>query len=441
MKLGSIFENIKEYVKNSFIGWFSEKKRAVITIVFAVMLVVFVVLGIITNNLISQLPDQLEAGRWSDDMRMAQVSIFITQDQMITEDEMKRFAFELEKKLLDAGVTEPEDAQETGEKKDPEIVDTIGIDDMNSEENAIPVPEKSWLQKKMAIAYSAQGTATLTFENKVVDTASVIGVAGDFFLFHPMILASGGYFGGDDLMKDRIVIDEDTAWQLFGSTDIIGQCVLVGDVPHYVAGVVKKDRGRIENAAGLSNCYVYMSLESLSRYGDSILSGRYESKEIAEDGTSAMTGGINCVEVVCPNPVNGLAAKLSGEAMGLDAMSMTVIDNTDRFSPFKLFDVLRSYGTRSMWGKAIFYPYWENIARGYEDILATVFLFRVIALLTMAVIVAVTAVNLYRHKRWTVRGVLKFLSDKKYDLEVEHKQRKLEKNALNADGSAGGGEE
>ncbi len=312
---------------------------------------------------------------------------------------------------------------------------------MNSEEEQLPQKEKTWIQKQMAISYSAQGTASISYENRTLDNASVIGVAGDFFLFHPMILVNGSYFGGDDLMKDRIVIDEDTAWQLFGSTDIIGQQVLVGETPHYIAGVVKKDTGRIQKAAGLSNCYVFMSLESLSRYGTSILSGRYDSRDIAEDGASAMDGGINCIEVVCPNPVNGLAAKLSGEAIGLDETSCTVIDNTDRFSPFALFNVLRAFGTRSMWGKAIFYPYWENIARGYEDMLAILLLFRAIALLTMAVILAVVVVNMYRHKKWTVRGIVNYLSDKKYDLEVSHKQKKAQKNVLNAGDLLDGGEE
>ena len=45
----------------------------------------------------------------------------------------------------------------------------------------------------------------------------------------------------------------------------------------------------------------------------------------------------------------------------------------------------------------------------------------------MAIIVAVAVVNMYRHKKWTVREIVNYLSDKKYDLEVSYKQRKLEK--------------
>ncbi len=442
IKLDSSFEKIKTNIAGFFTEWFEKRRHRVEAILFAVMLVIYIVMGIVSKNLIARMPDQLEAGRWSDEMRMAQVSVFVTQDQMVTEDDMRRFYYTFEQKLRDAGVKDPDEDEDgaAARKNTPQIIDTLGIDEMMSDEEYFAVPEKTGFQKLIAMAYSAQGMATVSFENRTVDTASVIGVAGDFFIFHPMILASGGYFSGDDLMKDHVVLDEEMAWQLFGSTDIVGQIVTVGGVPHYVAGVVKKDQGRIEKAGGLDGCFVYMSLESLARYGDSILSGRNESKEIAEDNTSARSGGINCIEVVCPNPVNGLAAKLAGESIGLPEGSYIVIDNTDRFSGFNLFKVLRSYGTRSMWGKAIYYPYWENIARGYEDMLATLFLFRVIALLTMAIIVAITAVDLYRNKKWTVREVANYLSDKKYDLEVAYNQKKQQKNVVNA-AEEGGGEE
>jgi hypothetical protein len=442
MRLKSIFEKIKIYASSFWRQWIQDKRKVMVSIVFLVMLLVFLILGAVSKNMAASLPDQQEADRWSDDMRMAQVSIFITQDRMVTEEDMKRFAYNLEKKLADAGVMEPEDEEQEEDKlQQPEIVDTISLDSIDEQEPVKPLPEKTWLQKKIAMAASAQGQAVISYENKTLENTSVIGVTGDFFFFHPLTRINGSYFGGDDLMKDGIVIDEDTAWNLFGSTDVVGLSVDVGDVPHYVVGVVKKETGRIQKAAGLTNNYVYMSLESLSRYGSGILSGKTDSVEISEDGATALTGGINCIEVVCPNPVNGLAAKAATESLGFDENSVVVVDNTERFSPFALFKVLKSFGLRSMWGKAIFYPYWENIARGYEDILAVLFLLRAVALLTMAAIITVTVINLYRHKKWTVRGIYTYLSEKKYDLEVTINKRKMEKKALKAEGTADGGEE
>ena len=47
-----------------------------------------------------------------------------------------------------------------------------------------------------------------------------------------------------------------------------------------------------------------------------------------------------------------------------------------------------------------------------------------IALAVVIVIFTIFVVGSYRHKKWTVRGILKYLSDKKYDLEVEYKRKK-----------------
>ena len=52
--------------------------------------------------------------------------------------------------------------------------------------------------------------------------ADVMAVGGNFFDFHPIRLISGGYISQNDLMKDRVLIDEELAWLLFGGTDLQG---------------------------------------------------------------------------------------------------------------------------------------------------------------------------------------------------------------------------
>ena len=430
MKFKISFDRIKENIKSFGLAYIKDRKKVTLWAVSLFLILVFVILGVLRGHMISRLPDQLGADRWSDDMRMAQVSLFLTQDQKITEDDIKRFEYILERKLLDAGVADSTDGKEDT-LSGPKIIDTIGIDEMYGSPK-LTNEEDDGIRNLYTVAYCAQGTATLSFENRILENAAAIGVGGDFFIFHPLTLVSGTYFGGDDDMKDKVVIDEDTAWQLFGSTDIIGQSVLISGVPHYITGVVKKETGKLYEAAGLSKSYVYMSYDSLSRYGN-ILSGVIENKKISEDGATANIGGINCVEVLCPNPINGLALKISKESLVSNENVVVAIDNTDRFSTFSLFAVLKSFFTRSMWGKAIFYPYWENVARGYEDILALILLVRTIALLIVLVIAVIAIVNLYRHKKWTVRGIVKYLSDKKYDLEASYKQKKDQKMIDSAD--------
>ncbi len=426
MKFDISFDRIKENIVGLFKKWASDKKRVVTCAVCLVLGLVYLILGMVSQSTVSRLYDQLGADRWSEDMSMAQVSIFITQDQMVTEDTMKRFSYELEKKLVDSGVTDPNEEMAVENQGAPKIIDTIGIDQMYGNRNPEATAASDGIKNLYSVAYCAQGQATLEFENRKAENVTAIGAGGDFFLFHPITLVSGTYFGGEDIMKDRIVIDEDLAWQLFGSTDIIGQSVLISGVPHYIVGVVKKETGRINEAAGLSKSYVYMSYDSLSKYG-TILSGFSEKKTVSEDGQTALLGGINCVEVLSPNPVKGLAAKFSKESLVVPEESVVVVDNTARFSPTALFLVLKNFISRSMWGKAIFYPYWENVARGYEDILAMILLVRTIAILTVVIVLTIVVINLYRHKKWTARGVLHYLLEKKYDIEVSFNQKKDQK--------------
>ena len=415
---------IKDWITGYLKKHFCNKKRIITFVVVIALLVADAILGAVMNGIVSGLPEFLLAQRWSEDQQMAQISIYATEDQHIVEDDLRRFEYMLEKKLAASGVTDP-DGDSLVNPNAPKIIDTLGIDEMNGsgEEDVSVVPERTGIQKLFSVSACALGLVTVTFENRTMENVNAIGVIGDFFLFHPMNFVSGGPFSPNDMMKDGIVIDEEMAWQLFGSTDIIGQMVTIEGVPHYVEGVVKRDTGRIKKNAGMDKSYVYMSYDSLSRYGQ-ILSGITESEEIAEDGTKALKGGINCIEVVCPNPVKGLAAMASKESLAIPDEYVTVIDNTDRFSFFSLLSVVRSYGTRSMWNKAIYYPYWENMARGYEDVLATLLMLRILCVLAVVVLVVISIINAYRNKTWTIRSVIKTLADKKYDLEAEYKLKK-----------------
>lgn len=57
-------------------------------------------------------------------------------------------------------------------------------------------------------------------------------------------------------MSDGVVLDEDAAWQLFGSSDIAGQSVMIGETPHHVAGVIERPDDRLSRKAGLNKSVV-----------------------------------------------------------------------------------------------------------------------------------------------------------------------------------------
>ncbi|WP_026651081.1 ABC transporter permease [Butyrivibrio proteoclasticus] len=404
---------------------FTSKRKLRVAILLIILLLADIILGLISRHIIGLMPEQHEASRWSDDGKSAQVSVFFSEDQAITEDSIKRLVYEIDQKLVEAGVTNNDADDEIDKKDSPSnIIDTQPLGQEEEKDQEEPKEEDTGISSLYTTCYSAQGYVDISFENRKAEKVKTIGIGGDFFLFHPLELVRGAYISGDDLMKDGIIVDEDLAWNLFGSIDIVGQQVTIDDIPHYVKGVVKRPGGRMNKAAGLSESYAYISLDSLAKYG-TILSGRTQ-EEAEEEGayTSGLTGGINCFEIVCPSPVEGIAAKAVKESTGLDDAHVTVIDNTTRFKNLSLAKIIFKVGTRSMWDKAIFYPYWENIARGYEDILAMLLFVRFLCVATIVIIIAVLIVKAYKNKKWNLELIINKLSDMKYDFDVKRKMKK-----------------
>jgi len=136
---------------------------------------------------------------------------------------------------------------------------------------------------------------------RVTEEVNAIGAGGDFFLFHPLKLVNGSFFSGSDLMQDKIIVDEDVAWQLFGSNDIVGQQVTIEGVPYLISGVIERESGRLNDFAGNGSSIVYVSYETLH-------------KNLMAKGQIA---NINHYEVVMPNPVKDFAFGIVKEKIGI----------------------------------------------------------------------------------------------------------------------------
>lgn len=298
------------------------------------------------------------AERWSEQGKVSQISCFFSREAAIGEDQIISFEHRLDQALEEASL----------------------VSDSENESARL------W-----ADAYSATGRITVASNRASVELAAV-GIGGDFFQFHPLQLVSGSYFSGNDVLTDYIVLDEDAAWQLFGSNDVAGQIVTVGEIPHVITGVVKREEGRIAEAAGLTATVAYVSYNSLTAYGTSY--------------------GLNTYEIVMPNPVSGYAKSYVTENIGVDGVEMEIVENTTRFSLLSRLKLLFAFGTRSMSSKAIIYPYWENMARGYEDILALLAVLMLAAFLYPVVLLVTAAVVAWRHRTWTVRSLWEWLKDK-----------------------------
>lgn len=249
--------------------------------------------------------------------------------------------------------------------------------------------------------YSATGEIDVQSESGNV-RVKAYGVGGDFFQFHPLKLVKGGYFSESDLMQDRVILDTDTAWKLFGSNDVVGMFVLINKIPHMVVGVYERENGYFNDAAGNDKSCIFVSHETLYEYG------QYH--------------GLESVEYLIPNPVTGFAKKIIEKQT--NGMDVAVVEHQNRFEFMSLVAILKQLGTRSMGLSGITFPYWENMARGYEDILAGVLLIELMLLVYVAVVLTGFVWYLWMHRKWRARALYEKFKDICYSTSVKRNERK-----------------
>ena len=333
-----------------------------------------IILCIVIGKMSSELLTQGAAGRWSKEGDAAQISCFFSVDSGVTGDQIESFRHGLDGALVEA---------------------SIYSDSTNPE-------ARLW-----ADAYSATGKITISSESGGSITSDALGIGGDFFLFHPLRLLGGSYFSGNDINQDYVILDRNAAWKLFGSNDIAGMTVYLGGVPHIIAGVVDTEEGKLAQAGGLTGTLVFVSDSTLNAYGTSY--------------------GINHYEVVMPNPVSSYAYKYVKEHIGINETELEVVENTSRFSFINRLKLVRDFATRSMNGKAIIYPYWENIARGYENILALLTVFMLLFFVYPVVTVLVILRRKWKAKTWSAKSIFHHCKDK---AERRMEKRRLRKKKL-----------
>ncbi len=193
-----------------------------------------------------------------------------------------------------------------------------------------------------------------------------LAVGGDFFVFHPIKMINGSYFDGNDLMQDGIILDEESAWQLFGSSDVVGKTLYYGDRVLYVKGVYEREENKLFNYARGDRPEIFVPFDLL------------DSAEAPLD--------ITCVEICMPNPVKNFATGILDEISTLDSSTCETVENSSRYTVENLWVVFKNKKYRSMQNHDIIYPYWEKIARYEEDILAPKAVVMVVSFVSSAVI-------------------------------------------------------
>lgn len=286
-------------------------------LIVAVMLIAILLLEGIGHGLTNQLSTQSLNETWSQEEKFAQISCFFEEEAGIDETKIMPLRQNI--------VTAMQEA-------------SIDTDIKNG---------RSWVD-----AYSAEGELTLMSEQSSM-TARAYGVSEDFFLFHPMKLLSGNYFGIEDGNHDGVILDENVAWQLFGSSNVTGLNVEINGIAYVVRGVIKNDKGLFSEKVGEDIPSVYVAFDVL------------EAHTAGEDATL----GIDNYELLISNPVKGFGTTTLTNALALEEDSYEMVENSSRYHLSSRLLALKNNFYSTMKQKTISYPYWENRAKGYEQIL------------------------------------------------------------------------
>lgn len=312
----------------------SKKKKIIILSINGLLLILFCVMLLVWSWLSGLLLTQSAADRWrgESEERFAQISYFLPSDGLTDISGVMSFASTVDQKMVDASL----EATENGEL---------------------------W-----TAAWSGSGTITVAGE-KGSATTEALGVGGNYFLFHPFLLRSGSYIYEDDLMGDRVVLDVEMAWRLFGSDDVAGMQVTINGVPFYIAGVIERETD-------------FASTETYS--GEA---GMFMSYETLRNLTGAL---ISTYEIVMPDSISGYAYGIVNDSF--PAQGGIIVENSNRYNLSNIWDLLRNFSQNTLRTSAVALPYWENAARIVESYTCVVLVVMIILLVFPAVCAGYLAV-------------------------------------------------
>lgn len=361
------------------------KKIILISAVNALLLILISVCLLRISGYGRLLLSQQAADYWAGDSdeRFAQVSYFFPVDKPTSTDSIMAFRKTIDSKLADVGI----EAKEDGEY---------------------------W-----ADAYSATGSLTVEGDRNSAE-ATAIGVGGDYFLFHPYELLSGSFISADDLMKDRVVLDYELAWNLFGGDQLEGMTVTINGKPYYVAGVVRRETDKFSKKAFEGEPAIFMPYETLN----SLTGG-------TDGGTStgmSSGAGIDCYEIVMPDPISDFARTFVDDSF--KSSEGLAVENSTRYDFSSIFELFRDFGNRSIVDKGMIFPYWENAARISEVYVARLYVFILLLSLFPLLCLAVLTVRLVKYlikKAKLAKFKLTDAWDDRYAREAVWKERRANK--------------
>ena len=172
-----------------------------------------------------------------------------------------------------------------------------------------------------------------------------------------------------------------------------------------MAAVIKRDTGRLNRLAGNNESTIYLSYDSLK--------------------TDMGELGLNSYEVLFQNPVRDYALNTVKDNITEDELRYEIKQNTGRFNWTKLILNVKNFGSRSMNSKTVVFPYWENMARGLEDIMTPICAVAVIMMAFVIVNLIVLLVRMYIKRTIHFKDFKDFV-ERRIEKYREVRNRKME---------------
>lgn len=292
-----------------------KKFNIILLCINIVLLLVFAVLYGVIYSLGSRYSSENAKRLWDNDTySYSQISLYMTPQSGLDIMSVYSLRSEIDRKLKDNSV-QKDDSNQDG---------------------------RLWIDSS-----SGESTFTITGNTGTCEvTAS--GTWGDYFIFHPEALLSGSYYSNDDINFDRVILDKQCSWQIFGAIDTAGMAVTINGMNFYVAAVVDTSENERDIAAYGSKPRIYMPFEAMKILDQNAV--------------------ITAYEVCLPNVVKDFAYTLMTEVNPAPESNSAVIDQTGRFGIIKLFKGFDTIPESVMINTNLSYPWFENRIRGAEII-------------------------------------------------------------------------
>ena len=265
---------------------------------------------------------------------------------------------------------------------DTTVKTSLGMEDEKTSGNPNPPQAENEGSRLWIDTYSAQVKCSI--QRPKTDTSlalakdvTLTGVGGDFYLIHPMILESGAFLAKDTPDTKKIVLDTELAFYFFGTYNVVGEKVFIAEREYTIVGVVRHSASEIDNKTQGEYMRAYVLFPELS-YLANTGEDTTINQETGNLGLGADTGkkttdldllAVTCYEVVIPNQISGIAKQdlLSAlEMAGKQEKGFFIVENTDRYSLFRLWDTMFPVGETEYARRGYVFPFWESSARMAE---------------------------------------------------------------------------